>query len=350
MFKKCFLFFLSFMFIASSCAVAFSSSALETVYLPFPSPEKFDDLPVLAYERSDGQYYMIVLFLADREYMYYQGNHDRADYKVFGQSTEWKYRDNKIMVKSGLDFNDSYYTSSYCVPMIYYYNPSNGYYNIQINQGFDPNEGWTDVLNIGSNRTISEIIAYNGSYIQYSNDSGLRQHNKQFVFSGELNQPDLHSYLLQIDNSLKIALQAVNTLQTSQTSKFNRFISEYVKMNSSLSSIDSNLQILVDSMTEEHSAPATTENAQISEYNQAENEVAGSHFSALDNFSVPDFGGGLGNIANALNFIGRSLEDLTGNSHSNISSVSIDKIGTVLFTVLMIGLVSLILNMVHNKE
>ena len=293
---------------------------------------------------------MIVLYLPEREYMYYYGDYDLADYKVFGQSTQWIYSDNKIKVNTGLDYHNDFYTSSFCVPIIYYYNPSNGYYNIQVNQGFDPNNGIADVLSIGTNRTISNVIAYNGSYISYTNDSGLRQHDKQYTFSGEINQSDLHTYLLQIDHSLSVALQAINTLQTFQNGKFTRFIAEYVEMNASLSSIDSNLQILVDSMTESHSAPVTTENQQIADFNQKENEVADSHFSALDSFEVPAFGGGLGNVSNALSFIGRSLEDLTGNSHDNISSSSIDKIGTVIFIVLMIGLVSFILNMVHNKE
>lgn len=345
--KKCFLYFLCFMIIASSCAVAFSSFALETVSLPFPSPSTFGaDSPIIVYERSDGQYYMIVMYSPVKFYADYVGG-DEADYNYYGSNYIWRYNDNKIQIFANTDTSSD--IAFNMTPIIYYWNPSNGYYNVQIGANVSNVNAWNDVLSIGSTRSIADVITFNSS-VTYTNDSGLRQHNKQYVFSGELNQPDLNTYLLQIDNSLKVAMQSIQNLQNAQNSKFTRFISEYVAMNTKLSSIDSNLQILVDSMTEEHSAPATTENAQISEYNQSENEVAGSHFSALDDFSVPEFGGGLGNIANALNFIGRSLEDLTGNSHDNVSSDSIDKIGTVIFTVLMIGLVSLILNMVHNKE
>lgn len=333
--------------IASSTAVAFSSFALETVSLPFPSPDKLgEDNPIIVYERSDGQYYMIVMYSPAKFFADYTGGTE-MDYLYYGANYSWRYYENKIQISANTDMSSD--VAFNMTPIIYYWNPSNGYYNVQIGANVSNINVFNDVLSVGSSRSIADVITFH-SDISYTNDSGLRQHNKQYVFSGELNQPDLNTYLLQIDNSLKVAMQSIQNLQNAQNSKFTRFISEYVAMNSKLSTIDSNLQILVDSMTESHSAPATTENQQIADFNQQENAVADSHFSALDSFEVPAFGGGLGNVSNALSFIGRSLEDLTGNSHDNVSSASIDKIGTVIFIVLMIGLVSFILNMVHNKE
>lgn len=349
MLKKCFLYFLTFILIASSCAVAFSSFALEAVSLPFPSPDKFGaNCPIITYERSDGQYYMIVLYRPADVFM---DIYSDASYESLPVEYSWRYYNNKIQI-----FVDtrtlSEASSSYALnltPIIYYYNPSNGYYNIQIGSNVIGSNHFVDILNVGSSRSISDVVSYH-SNIFYDNDSGLRQHNKYYVFSGELNQPDLNSYLLMIDNSLKVAIQSMQTWQNEQTSFLTSFMVEYLAMNDKLSSIDSNLQILVDSMTESHSSPQTTVNSAVSDYNSAESQVGSQHFNALDNFNVPDFSSSLGEgVLSALSFLSVQLEDFTGNG-TGMTGGSIKKIASVIFIVLMLGLVTLILAMNRRTD
>lgn len=334
MLKKITAFICSFLVIILACSAAFLSSArVSEKSIPFPNPMDYV-----------GDFGCAIV------YAYHTSGSSTINWRAIYVVPSVSANNITEFVFSGtkLNCNTTYVNVSSVVPAVglnvykFNYTAGNTSYSCSYNGGIVEFGNEFKVTNTLSTAWIFDFIQVYG--------------NAEVVFNSPYSQPT--NSIVPVFNS-DISYSDLTDLFDDVYSDLSTLHSDFNTVNSKLTSIDLYCSEILDELRGEDytEPPQTTENHQMSDYEEAEKAISDDAFNNLDDFefagigdSLDSFGSG---FSGALSFLSSNMEFFTGNQASSYGSndddSAIRKISVVILIVLSLGLVSFVLNLVSSK-
>ena len=215
---------------------------------------------------------------------------------------------------------------------------------------------------ISSNWIFDFVQVYGNCSVSYHSPFSQPVNKFSPTFNGDISYTDISNLFSSVDSDLNTLHSDFNSLIGKvdiTNSRLNTLHSDFNTVNSKLTSIDLYCSEILDELRAEDytEPPQTTENQQMSDYEEAEKVISDDAFNNLDNFEFAAIGDSLDSFGNgfsgALSFLSSNMEFFTGNQDTSYGSTDDDsairKISVVILIVLSLGLVSFVLNLVSSK-